>query len=312
MQIQNWKKVGLIFDPTDRFEWMKTHATVPTPLHLHDDIFRIYFSTRNSLNHNQVGYIEIDINNPFEILKISEEPVIGVGELGMFDCDGIYGTCIVPYEDKLYFYYAGWNAGLRGLFNSALGLAISEDGGLTFKKLRNYPIMHRSEHNPWAAMAPFVMFDEGKWRMWYASGKRMFLNDKGVLKSNYDTKYAESNNGIDWNQTGTVSIPLAGIDSNIARPCVIKKDGIFKVWYPHITLKDEQYRIGYGESSCGQIFNRMDEKINFPISDKQNNFDSLAVTYPMVFKHKSITYMLYNGNEFGKKGIGLATLANYD
>jgi hypothetical protein len=306
--MQNWKKLGLIFDPTNRFDWMVTHATVPTPLHLYDDIFRIYFSTRNSLNHNQVGYIEIDINNPFEILKISEKPVIGVGELGMFDCDGIYGTCIVPYENKLYFYYAGWNAGLRGLFNSALGLAISEDGGQTFEKLRTYPIMHRSEHNPWAAMAPFVMKEEGLWRMWYASGEKMFLNDNGILKSNYDIKYAESVNGIDWNQTGIISIPLAGIDSNIARPCVIKEDGIYKVWYPHITLKDEQYRIGYGESKDGIVFERLDFQIDMPIAQNENDFDNRAVTYPFVFEHKSKKYMFYNGNEFGKAGIGLAIL----
>jgi len=306
--MQNWKKIGLIFEPTNRFNWMVTHATVPTPLHLYDDIFRIYFSTRNSLNHNQVGYIEIDINNPFEILKISEKPVIGVGELGMFDCDGIYGTCIVPYENKLYFYYAGWNAGLRGLFNSALGLAISVDGGLTFEKIRTYPIMHRSEHNPWAAMAPFVIQDNGLWKMWYASGVKMFLNDNGILKSNYDIKYAESVNGIDWNQTGIISIPLAGIDSNIARPCVIKEDGIYKVWYPHITLKEEQYRIGYGESQDGIVFERLDLQIDMPIAQNENDFDNRAVTYPFVFEHKSKKYMLYNGNEFGKAGIGLAIL----
>ncbi len=306
--MQEWKKLGLIFNPTNRMDWMMTHATVPTPLHLEGDRYRIYFSTRNSQNHNQVGYIEIDITKPTEILKISENPVIGVGELGMFDCDGIYGTCIVPYKDKIYFYYAGWNAGLRGLFNSALGVAISEDGGLTFNKLRNYPIMQRGEHNAWAVMAPFVMVDNGKWKMWYASGERMFLNQKGILKSNYDIKYAESDNGIDWIQTGDVSIPLAGIDSNIARPCVIKENEKYVVWYPHITLKDEQYRIGYGESSNGIHFERMDSKINFPIADNQEAFDSLAVTYPLVFSHNNEKYMLYNGNEFGKLGIGLAKL----
>lgn len=303
---QNWEKLGLIFNPTGRKLWMQTHATVPTPLHLYDDIFRIYFSTRNDFNHNQVGYLEIEINNPKEILRISKEPVIGLGDLGMFDCDGIYGTCIVPYEGKLYFYYAGWNAGLRGLFNSALGLAISEDGGLTFKKVRDYPIMHRSQHNPWAAMAPFVIFDEGKWRMWYASGEKVFSYNGSVLKTKYDIKYAESENGIDWNQTGIVSIPLAGIDSNIARPCVIKENGIYKVWYPHVTLKDEQYKIGYGESNDGFVFDRMDNQIDFPVSE--DDFDSLAVTYPHVFFHKNKTYMLYNGNEFGKLGIGLAVL----
>ena len=45
------------------------------------------------------------------------------------------------------------------------------------------------------------------------------------------------------------------------------------------------------------------------VSD-DNGWDSEAVTYPYVFMHKNKQYMLYNGNNFGKTGFGLATKQN--
>ena len=43
---------------------------------------RIYFAGRNADNLSQTGYIEIDITRPERILKLSEKPVLGLGELG--------------------------------------------------------------------------------------------------------------------------------------------------------------------------------------------------------------------------------------
>ena len=36
-------------------------------------------------------------------------------------------------------------------------------------------------------------------------------------------------------------------------------------------------------------------------------WDSLMMEYCHVFSHKGISYMIYNGNEFGKEGFGYAT-----
>ena len=48
----------------------------------------------------------------------------------------------------------------------------------------------------------------------------------------------------------------------------------------------------------------MDETIGMDVSN--NGWDSEMVCYPFVFDHKDITYMLYNGNSYGKTGMGLA------
>jgi len=298
-----WKKLGLIFDPTDRYDWMKTHATTPTPIVLKGNFYRVFFSTRNKINQNQTGYIDLDISKPNEILNISKTPVIKIGDLGTFDCDGIYLTTITKFENKLYGYYGGWNAGQRGLFYSKIGLAISEDNGLTFKKYSKAPILNIDHIDPLSVMAPFVIFNDGIWKMWYASAIKFFY-ERDQLKSYYTIKYATSLNGIDWFKSNEICLPLGIKDSNIARACILKEMSYYKSWYPVVDRLTGQYRIGYAESKDGVIFNRKDELSG--ISKSKVGWDSEAITYPYVIKHESELLMFYNGNNFGKEGFGLA------
>ena len=43
------------------------------------------------------------------------------------------------------------------------------------------------------------------------------------------------------------------------------------------------------------------------INPSQSGWDSDMIEYPCVFRHKQ-NFMLYNGNGFGKTGIGIAVL----
>ena len=50
-----WQKIDLNYHPSKSLDWSNSHATVPTPLHLKNDIFRIFFSTSNESNRNRVA-----------------------------------------------------------------------------------------------------------------------------------------------------------------------------------------------------------------------------------------------------------------
>ena len=56
----------------------------------------------------------------------------------------------------------------------------------------------------------------------------------------------------------------------------------------------------------GINWERMDEKMNLSISE--SGWDSEMICYAYLFEHDSKLYMLYNGNGYGKTGIGLAVL----
>src|SRR3990172_4425080 len=103
--MSRWKKIGKIFEPQGRGDWMVTHAMVPTVYQVHGNSVRVYFSGRDQENRSQIGFFEFDVTNPFKILRISEKPVLHIGELGCFDDNGVTPSWIVAHQDKLYLYY---------------------------------------------------------------------------------------------------------------------------------------------------------------------------------------------------------------
>ena len=89
----------------------------------------------------------------------------------------------------------------------------------------------------------------------------------------------------------------------ICKPCVLFEDGKYKMWYCY---RGDAYRIGYAESDDGIKFERQDEKMKTFDVGKTGSFDSYMLEYPFVFREGANHIMLYNGDGFGKTGIGIA------
>jgi predicted GH43/DUF377 family glycosyl hydrolase len=296
-----WSKKGLIFTPSGQRSWMRTHATHPIALHLNDDLYRIYFSCRDDRNRSHVGYVELDLKAPREILRLSDEPALIPGPLGNFDDYGAYAGCLVLHRDRLWMYYLGWNPGVKPpLFYSSIGLAVSKDGGKSFHKVSAVPIVERSKFDPCSVLLPYVMKERQKWRMWYGSGMK-WEEVSGELYSYYDIKYAESDDGMNWERRGMVCIPLQKNERNIGHPFVMK-DEIYRMWYSHSS--GHGYRIGYAESADGFRWTRKDDEVGIGLSE--SGWDSNALAHPHVLVNNGRRYMIYNGNDFGKDGFGLA------
>lgn len=312
--VQKWEKLGLIFDPTNRYDWMQTHAQLPVVIPLttgscHDIpncLYRIYFATRDSQQRSQVGFVDIDINNPKEILNISEKPVLEFGKMGYFDEHGVYPSSIIEVDEKLYMYYIGWNKGAEyPMFYASIGLAISEDGGNTFKKYSKAPIMSRSEYDPWMVTAPFVFKDNDIYRMYYVSGLDWEKNTLGKLSSKYHVKYAYSLDGINWTREGQIAVDFKSeSETNIAKSYVIKENDTYKAWFSYVD--DKPYQLAYAESSNGVNFKRKDHEMTF--ANNEIIFDNEMMCYPYLFQTYGKTYMVYNGNNYGHAGFGLAIL----
>ena len=298
-----WIKKGLIFEPKSNFDWMVTHAAVPIADKIEGDLYRIYFATRDSDNRSHTAYIEMDIKNPKNILSISENPILKPGALGTFDDSGAMPSWIVDYESKKYMYYIGWNLGVTVPFRNSIGLAISHDGGSTFNKYSEGPILDRNFSEPHFVASSCVIIENGIWKMWYLSCVKWIMENDNS-KHYYHIKYAESKDGINWVRTGVVCIDFKSEgEYAISRPCVIKEDGIYKMWYSY---RGESYRIGYAESTNGIHWVRKDEEVGIDVSE--SGWDSEMMEYPFVFEHKGKKYMLYNGNGYGKTGVGYAIL----
>jgi predicted GH43/DUF377 family glycosyl hydrolase len=298
-----WIKEGLIFVPQDNFDWMVSHAMIPFAENMKGDRYRIYFAPRDQYNRSSVAYVEIDIKNPKKILDISPNPVLSPGELGTFEDSGILLSWIVDHENVKYLYYIGYNIGVTVPFRNFVGLAISHDQGTSFQKVSKAPLLERNSIDPYLTVTPCVLIEDCLWRMWYTSGTKWAMeNDRP--KHYYHIKYAESPDGIHWDRKGIVCIDYQNEDEYaIARPCVIKEEGFYRMWYCY---RGESYRIGYAESEDGIQWERKDEETGIDVSE--SGWDSEMIEYPFVFDHGGERYMLYNGNGYGKTGIGLAIL----
>jgi hypothetical protein len=298
-----WTKLGRIIEPKLGLKWMKSHIMVPTAEHIEGDIFRIYYSGRDELNRSLIGSVHINITEPHKILDISHEPVLGLGELGCFDDNGVTPSWIINSDGNKYLYYIGWRPRSTTRMSVIAGLAMSNDDGQTFRRVSRAPILRITNDEPFAILtAPCVMIEDGIWKMWYVSGVE-WVNPE---LPRYNIKYAVSNDGIEWNQTGIVCIDNDGkSETALARPCVLNENGIFKMWYSY-KKQPRDYRIGYAESKDGLAWTRMDEMMDMDVSE--SGWDSEMIEYSFVFNHNKQKYMLYNGNGYGMSGAGLAIM----
>lgn len=296
-----WIKKGLIIKPQAGLDWMVTHAMIPFAESIGGDLYRVYFSGRDKLNRSLIGYVELNINKPEKILYITERPVLRLGKLGCFDDNGVTPSWIVNHNGKKYLYYIGWNKGFTVRMGLVTGLAISSDNGKTFERFSEAPILERTKREPYSILTgPCVLVENNIWRMWYVSGVEWVHRDL----PRYNIKYAESKDGIHWKREGIVCIDFKSKEEfALARPCVIKEDGIYKMWYSY---KGKNYRIGYAESGDGIAWQRKDDEAMIDVSG--SGWDSEMIEYAFVFTHKGTKYMFYNGNGYGKNGIGYAVM----
>ncbi|MDP8213178.1 MAG: hypothetical protein P9X22_07835 [Candidatus Zapsychrus exili] len=296
-----WRKLGRIIEPSKEIKWMQTHAMLPTVDYLEGDIYRVYFSGRDGENRSLIGYADIDISKEGFVVNIAKEPILGFGELGCFDDNGVTPTSIVTHNGKKYLYYVGWKPRSTTRFGLIAGLAIGDSSG-NFKRYSRAPILRTSNEEPIAILtAPFVMKNSDKWKMWYVSGIKWENPDS----PKYNIKYAESDNGIDWKQNIAVCIDAVSEDETaLARPCILKEDGIYKMWYSY-KRDGKKYRMGYAESDDGKKWMRMDDRIGIEASSG-DEWDSEMIEYGFIFNHKGNKYMIYNGNGYGINGAGLA------
>lgn len=215
-----WKKLGKIFCPTDENTWMQSHAAVPFAEHLHDDFFKVYFTTRDKTNRSHTAYVIINLLNPFEILDTSAAPILKPGSLGEFDDSGSMGSWLVKKDNVTYMYYQGWNLGVTVPFRNSIGLATSNDG-THFNRYAPGPILDRTLFEPHFTATPCVVVDNNKWKMWYLSCTEWLAGEPSP-KHRYHIKYAESDDGIYWQREGVIAIDYAHEEEYaISRPSVI-------------------------------------------------------------------------------------------
>ena len=320
-----WKKRCLIFNPSDFqlkngcTEFAQSPQTI-----VFDDYVRIYFSTRKRDEKGAylscISYVDMD-SDLQKIINISEEEVISLGELGTFDEHGIFPISPFIHNKEIYAFTCGWNRRISVPVETSIGLAKSYDEGKTFSRLGNGPVLTSSLHEPVLVGDGFVKYYENKFHMWYIYGQKWIPETENEPVARvYKIAHAISDDLINWEKEEEENkqiIPdFLNKNECQALPTVEKIGNTYHLYFCFREATDFRknpargYKIGYAYSSDLKNWKRDDELGGIKISEKSKDWDSEMQCYPHIFSVKEKTFLLYNGNEFGKFGFGLAELIN--
>lgn len=303
-----WKKLGLIGDLQAMCPWAHSHAAVPVPYLLNDEVVRIFITCMDEQGRGRPGFIDVSASDPKNVLAISKAPLLEFGAPGSFDDSGVMAVSIVnPYPEVLYMYYVGFEKCVNIRYRIFTGLAISHDNGLSFNRYSRSPVLDRTDTELFFRCGPFVMFDAGIFKMWYAAGSE-WTNIGGKMMPVYDLRYQESNDGIHWADSGKLCMEITGEDEHgFGRPWIVKRGpSDYQLFYSIRRRQCAAYRLGYAESVDGVNWLRKDAEVGLDVSIGE--FDSEAIMYSSVISIAGKTYCFYNGNNFGEGGFGVAEL----
>lgn len=316
----NWRKLGKIFDPTQHVlpNGCAQFAQSPQAL-VFDDFVRIYFSTRavDPVNGKYLSHISfVDFDKSFsDILRVADRTVVSLGALGCFDEHGIFPMNVVRVGGEIYGYTCGWNRRVSVSVDTAIGLAISRDDGLTFQRIGDGPVLSASPHEPCLVGDGFVRVLDGKFHMWYifGTGWKQF-DSQSAPDRIYKIGHATSSDGVNWEKEEARRIisDALGPDESQALPTVIQIGSMSHMFFCYRqshdfrTNKSRGYRIGHATSTDLNNWVRDDAALGLDVTP--GDWDSDMLCYPHVFECDGRIFLLYNGNEFGRNGFGLAEL----
>ena len=300
---------GQIFAPNRRSSWASHSFYTPTPILLNNRTIRIYGGMSDSQGVSRIGFIDVNALNPFEVLQVSDAPVLDIGENGFFDDNGIILGDVVREGDNIRLYYVGFQKANKVKFLAFSGLAQSTDNGNTFMRISKTPILDRTENAPYIRAIHSVLYDSNVWKIWYSAGDG-WENINNIPYPRYHIRYTESSDGINFlDSVGCDCIQPSGNEYRIGRPRVTKNetDG-FSMLFTSDT-KDKLYSPGEASSQNGKDWERTNEDY-FIQRSEGNQWDSEMICYPTKIFFNNLCYIFYSGNGMGQSGLGCVIIDN--
>jgi len=300
-----WKKLGQLYCPPGNHPKLLSHAANPLAILLEGNIYRVLFSGRDELNRSSVGFVDVDIVKK-EVVYVHDRPIFEHGAEDSFYSHGVsIGNCYEA-DGQRYILFMGWQCPPEAHWRGEIGrLILGHNWSLSLED--NRPFMALDTVDAISLSYPWVQHElSGSYKMWYGSTRTW---DTGNGEMLHVINQAKSLDGHRWEKEGLAVPYKFNIAQAFSHPTVIgnKIDG-YHMWFSYRSGSGESYRIGYAYSGDSFVWELELEKTGIDISP--DGWDSQMICYPFVFDHGGKRYMLYNGNDYGKSGFGIAVL-NY-
>jgi hypothetical protein len=174
--------------------------------------------------------------------------------------------------------------------------------------------MGASLNEPFLVGDAFVRMYGGLYHMWYIYGTKWEkFAESDPPDRVYKIAHATSPDGVNWRREGRPIVSdRLDADECQALPTVLRLGDVYHMYFCYRqahgfrTQSSNAYRIGYAYSTDLVNWVRDDSRAGTDVSEQ--GWDSQMQCYPHVFQLDGAVYMLYNGNEFGRAGFGMAIL----
>jgi hypothetical protein len=192
-------------------------------------------------------------------------------------------------------------------------VAQSDDNGETFNKLGEGPVLSFTPDEPFVLGSPKIRRFYDTWYLTYSSGRK-WLPYNDSPQPVYKIRMATSSDGINWIRLGKDLIENVLEENECqASPDIFFYKEMYHMFFSYrynLDFKEKKrgYRIGYASSANLHTWIRDDKKAG--ITTSETGWDSESISYAHIFELDNKVYMLYQGNEIGRYGFGLAVLEN--
>lgn len=299
-----WEKQSKLFDKeTWNIQWFKKNVMCPVPFFLNKNVLRVYVALCDNENRGRVGFIDVNPENPNEILGYSNSPVLDVGAPGCFDEDGVLPASVVEADGKIYLFYSAYQRQINVPYTSLSGIACSEDGGNHFYRMREVPILDRIDGEKFIRSSIEVVRNAECFDMYYASGDKWVVRE-GKTYPVYTIKHMKSNKLLDWPGNGEIVFDFFPGEYGMTDAQVIRDETGWKMFFSVRSWK-KGYRLAYATSKDGRHWERQENERGITISAE--GWDSEMICFGRTIEYNNKMYLFYCGNHYGMGGLGWAS-----
>lgn len=300
--MKSWEKIGRVYTADYIDKYLASHAANPLAIPVSGDTFRVFFSGRDVQNRSSVGWVDIDIIKGLTVDRCSEAAFKITENSDSFYSHGVSIGNRYESNHSQFILFMAWQIPKDEHWRGDIGRLKLCPDQKNLQLVDDGPFMSVDDEDPISLSYPWVMLEDGLFKMWYGSTVSWNSSNGEMI---HVIKYATSTDGLNWDKKGIVIPWSLGEAQAFSRPTVIKNADGYHMWFSYRQGGGDKYKIGYASSADGLKWIR-DLESGLNVSDQ--GWDSEMVCYPYVFEHKGSVYMLYNGNDHGRSGFGLAVL----
>lgn len=299
------ERLGRIFEPKSSLcdNVNLTHTANPVLVPKSRDVYRMFFNSRDSLQRSSVFSVDLNLQEMILIEGSFREQFVLSDEKSYFR-DGISLGSTFHINCETWIGFMAWiNPPKRHWFGTIGKFKLDENLNIT--NIEDKPWFDLDSIDPVSLSYPAFYKNRGKLRMWYGS---TITWDAGNGEMLHVLKEKSSLDGNDFQNTGRFIQWQMNTSQAFSRPSIIQTQNIFLMAYS-VRGNQDKYRIEFS------IIDNVDsaEEIEILHVGKFSNsgwdWESEMVEYPFLVSHEQNIYMFYNGNGYGRTGIGVAQIS---